>query len=65
MADMLTEKKALHPDNKADSVIQSCLTAHMGAKCTNPTDSFIICGLQIMCLMLRNIFFFLQNLFLF
>lgn len=69
MADMLTEK-ALHPYNKLILCILSCHTAraHMGAKCTNPSDSFIICGPRIMCLMLHNnvfFFFFFQNLFLF
>lgn len=35
----------------------------MGAKCTHPSDSFLICGLRIMCLMLHNkIFLFLRPL---
>lgn len=58
---MLTEK-ALHPFSKLIRCIQLCHAAldHMVAKCTNPSDSFIICGLQIMCLMLpNNDFFFL------
>lgn len=58
---MLTEK-ALHPFSKLILCIQLCHAAldHMVAKCTNPSDSFIICGLRIMCLMLpNNDFFFL------
>lgn len=35
--------------------------AHMGAKCTNPSDSFVICGLRIMCLLLRNNVFFVLS----
>lgn len=34
----------------------------MGAKCTHPSDSFLICGLRIMCLMLHNNIFFLRPL---
>lgn len=37
--------------------------AHMGAKCTNPSDSFVICGLRIMCLLLRNNDFFFSLFF--
>lgn len=33
----------------------------MGAKCTHPSDSFLICGLRIMCLMLHNSIFFSQT----
>lgn len=33
----------------------------MGAKCTHPSDSFLICGLRIMCLMLHNNIFFSQT----
>lgn len=66
MADTLTGK-ALHPYNKLILCIPSCHSAraHMGAKCTNPSDSFIICGPRIMCLMLHNNAFFLQNVFFF
>lgn len=56
---MLTEK-ALHPYNKLILCFQSChmVLADMGAKCTNPPDSFIICVPRIMCLMLHNNYFF-------
>lgn len=33
----------------------------MSAKCTHPSDSFLICGLRIMCLMLHNSIFFSQT----
>lgn len=61
MVNMLTGK-APHPYNKLILCIQSCtkVLVHMGAKCTNPSDSFIICGPRIMCLMLHNNYFFFK-----
>lgn len=53
--------------NKLIVCALSCHTdrALMGAKCTHPSDSFLICGLRIMCLMLHNNIFFFSDLFLF
>lgn len=50
--------------NKLIVCALSCHTdrALMGAKCTHPSDSFLICGLRIMCLMLHNNIFFLRPL---